>query len=177
MARHRKVFLSADGRVNRVFMFHPYSLDLRERAVALLDEGATSVEVAELLDVSDSWVRKMRLRREALGHLIPGSPPGKERLLSEEQEQQLCLLVFEQPDATLEELVVLMAKRMKVRASISTVSRRLIEMGMSRKKRASTPANPSDPRFSRNANASCAEASSDERHVFSLSTKQASTCR
>jgi F-type H+-transporting ATPase subunit alpha len=54
----------------------------------------------------------MRLRREALGHLIPGSPPGKERLLSEEQEQQLCLLVFEQPDATLEELVVLMAKRM-----------------------------------------------------------------
>ena len=169
--------MSADGRVNRVFMFHPYSLDLRERAVALLDEGATSVEVAELLDVSDSWVRKMRLRREALGHLIPGSPPGKERLLSEEQEQQLCLLVFEQPDATLEELVVLMAKRMKVRASISTVSRRLIEMGMSRKKRASTRAKPTAPRSNGSASASFAEGSSAAPRDCSSSTKRASISR
>ncbi|MGO8999320.1 MAG: hypothetical protein ACLQVI_38840 [Polyangiaceae bacterium] len=65
-------------------MIHPFSLDLRERAVALLDEGLNSLEVADLLGVSDSWVRKMRLRREALGHLIPGPPPRKERLLSEE---------------------------------------------------------------------------------------------
>ncbi len=152
-------------------MSHPYSLDLRERAVALLDEGATSGEVAELLDVSDSWVRKMRLRRKALGHLIPGSPPGKERLLSEEQEQQLCLLVFEQPDATLEELVVLMAKRMKVRASISTVSRRLIEMGMSRKKRVSTRAKRTAPRSSESASASSVEGSSAARPGSSSSTK------
>jgi len=158
-------------------MFHPYSLDLRERAVALLDEGATSLEVAELLDVSDSWVRKMRLRREALGHLIPGSPPGKERLLSEEQEQQLCLLVFEQPDATLEELVALMAKRMKVRASISTVSRRLIEMGMSRKKRASTRAKRTTPRSNENASTSSVEGSSAAPDDCSSSTKQASISR
>jgi putative transposase len=158
-------------------MFHPYSLDLRERAVALLDEGATSVEVAELLDVSDSWVRKMRLRREALGHLIPGSPPGKERLLSEAQEEQLCLLVFEQPDATLEELVVLMAKRMKVRASISTVSRRLIEMGMSRKKRVSTQAKLTVPRSNESASASSAGGSSEAPHGCSSSTKQASISR
>ena len=160
-----------------LLVFHPYSLDLRERAVALLDEGATSVEVAELLDVSDSWVRKMRLRREALGHLIPGSPPGKERLLSEEQEQQLCLLVFEQPDATLEELVVLMAKRMKVRASISTVSRRLIEMGMSRKKRVSTRPKGTAPRSSENANASSVEGSSAAPLGSSSSTKRASISR
>jgi putative transposase len=57
------------------FMIEPYSLDLRERAVALLDEGASSPEVAEMLGVSDSWVRKMRLRRDRLGHLMPGSPP------------------------------------------------------------------------------------------------------
>jgi transposase len=89
-----------------------------------------SLEVAEALGVSDSWVRKMRLRREALGHLKPGSPPGKERLLTPAQEEQLCHLVFEQPDATLEELGALMAIRMKVRASRATISRRLIEMGM-----------------------------------------------
>jgi putative transposase len=158
-------------------MFHPYSLDLRERAVALLDEGATSLEVAELLDVSDSWVRKMRLRRKALGHLIPGSPPGKERLLSEKQEEQLCCLVFEQPDATLEELVVLMAKRMKVRASISTVSRRLIEMGMSRKKRVSTQAKRTAPRSNESARSSSAEGSSAVPHGCSSSTKRASISR
>jgi transposase len=67
-------------------MIEPYSLDLRERAVALLDEGASSPEVAEMLGVSDSWVRKMRLRRDRLGHLMPGSPPGKERILTKEDE-------------------------------------------------------------------------------------------
>lgn len=158
-------------------MFHPYSLDLRERAVALLDEGATSLEVADLLDVSDSWVRKMRLRRDALGHLMPGSPPGKERLLSEAQEEQLCLLVLEQPDVTLEELVVLMAKRMKVRASISTISRRLIEMGMSRKKSLSTRPKRTAPRSNESARASSVEESSAARRVSSSSTKRASTSR
>lgn len=36
------------------FMVEPYSLDLRKRAVALLDEGASSLEVAEMLGVSES---------------------------------------------------------------------------------------------------------------------------
>ena len=142
-------------------MIAPYSLDLRERAVGLVDEGASSLEVAEMLGVSDSWVRKMRLRREALGHLMPGSPPGKERKLTEAHEEELCLLVFDKPDATLEELVALVAKRLKVRVSISTMSRRLIELGLTRKKRLSTPPKPTGLRSSKNASASCVEASSD----------------
>jgi len=113
-------------------MHRPYSLDLRERAVAMLDEGATSLEVAEDLGVSDSWVRKMRLRREKLGHLMPGSPPGRERKLSEAEEEQLILLVLDKPDATLEELAELVSRRLRVHVSISTVSRRLIERGFTR---------------------------------------------
>lgn len=156
-------------------MFHPYSLDLRERAIALLDEGLNSIEVAEMLGVSDSWVRKMRIRFETLGHLIPGSPPGKERLLSEAQEEQLCLLVHDQPDATLEEIVALMKKHMKVRASIQTVSRRLIEMGMSRKKSRSTRAKPTTPRSNASARTSSDAASSAAPRASSSSTKRAST--
>jgi transposase len=156
-------------------MYRPYSLDLRERAVALLDEGLNSVEVAEMLGVSDSWVRKMRIRLDTLGRLVPGSPPGRERLLSVEQEEQLCLLVLEQPDATLEEIVVLMKKHMKVRASIQTVSRRLIEMGMSRKKSRSTPAKPTTPRSNASARTSSDAASSAAPHASSSSTKRAST--
>jgi transposase len=137
-------------------MIAAYSLDLRERAVALLDEGASSPEVAEMLGVSDSWVRKMRLRRRRLGHLRPGSPPGKERILTKDDEVELCLLVDEQPDATLEELVELMAKRLKVRVSISTMSRRLIELGLTRKKSPCTPARPTSPRSSASASGSSA---------------------
>jgi transposase len=116
-------------------MIEAYSLDLRERAVALLDEGASSPEVAEMLGVSDSWVRKMRLRRERLGHLMPGSPPGRERKLTVDDVVVLGQLCDEQPDATLEELSERMAKRQRVRVSISTLSRRLIELGLTRKKK------------------------------------------
>ena len=158
-------------------MPEPYSLDLRKRAVALFDGGVSSLEVAETLGVSDSWVRKMRLRLERLGHLNPGSPPGKERILSEDDEVVLLLLVGEKPDATLEELVELVAKRLKVRVSISTISRRLIELGLTRKKRLSTPLKRTARTSSSSANSSCAEASSGAPHVCSSSTKRASISR
>ena len=158
-------------------MIEPYSLDLRERAVALLDEGASSPEVAEMLGVSESWVRKMRLRRERLGHLMPGSPPGRERKLTVDDVVVLGQLCDEKPDATLEELVERMAKRQRVRVSISTVSRRLIELGLTRKKRVSTPAKPTAPRSSKSANGSCAAASFGGPAGCSSSTKRASTCR
>lgn len=158
-------------------MFRPYSLDLRERAVAMLEEGMTSIEVAEILRVSDSWVRKMRLRLDALGHLEPSKPPGKERLLSEEQEEELRLLVADEPDATLEELVELMAKRMKVHASISTVSRRLIEMGITRKKRCFVRVKPTRQKPIASANASSGEEVSVVRRGSSSSTKRVSTSR
>ena len=138
-------------------MISPYSMDLRRRAVAMLDEGASSPEVAEHLGVSDSWVRKMRLRRDVLGDLSPGSPPGKPLKLSPDEVAELYVLVDEQPDATLEELAMLMAKRWKVIVSISTVSRRLIELGLTRKKRPSTPRKPTAPRSSKSARASCAD--------------------
>ena len=135
-------------------MIEPYSMDLRNRAVAMLDEGANSTEVAEALGVSDSWVRKMRLRRDVLGDLTPGSPPGKPRKLTTDDMVSLYVFVDEQPDVTLEELAVLMAKRLKVRVSISTLSRRLIELGLTRKKRLSTPQKPTRSRSSKSARAS-----------------------
>jgi transposase len=140
------------------FMIEPYSVDLRKRAVALLDEGASSLDVAEILGVSDSWVRKMRLRRDRLGHLIPGSPPGRERKLTIDDEVVLCEFVAEQPDATLEELAERLAKRQRVRVSISTLSRRLIEQGLTRKKRVFTPAKPTGPRSSKSGRSSSTEA-------------------
>jgi transposase len=137
-------------------MISPYSMDFRSRAVAMLDAGASSTEVAKRLGVSDSWVRKMRLRRDVLGDLAPGSPPGKPLKLSADELVELYQLVAEQPDATLEELALLMAKRMKVFVSISTLSRRLIEFGLTRKKSPSTRAKPTGRRSKKSARGSSA---------------------
>ncbi|HEX3855461.1 MAG TPA: helix-turn-helix domain-containing protein [Polyangiaceae bacterium] len=158
-------------------MTAPYSVDLRKRALALVDDGASSPEVAEMLGVSDSWVRKMRLRHDRLGHLEPGAPPGRARKLKKEDEVELCLLVDETPDATLEELVERLAKRLRVRVSIATMSRRLIELGLTRKKSLSTRRKPTDPRSSKSASGSCGAASSEVPHASSSSMRRASTCR
>ncbi len=137
-------------------MFSPYSMDLRKRAVAMLDEGASSSEVAERLRVSASWVRKMRLRRDIIGDLAPGVPPGKPKKMSAEELKELYELVAKQPDATLEELALLMAQRMDVVVSISTLSRRLIELGLTRKKSPSTRAKPTARRSKKSARGSSA---------------------
>lgn len=158
-------------------MIKAYSVDLRERAVALLDEGASSIDVADILGVSDSWVRKMRIRRDTLGHLRPGSPPGRERLLTEAQEEELCVLVAKKPDATLLELVDLLAERLRMRVSVSTISRRLIEMGLTRKKRPSMPLRPTGRRSSRNAGDSSGATSSGAPLASFSSTKRVSTSR
>ncbi len=91
---------------------------------------------------------------------MPGSPPGRERKLTVDDVVVLGELCDEQPDATLEELVELVAKRLRVRVSIATMSRRLIELGLTRKKRVSTPAKPTGPRSSVSASDSCAAGSS-----------------
>jgi hypothetical protein len=64
--------------------------------------------------------------------------------------------VHETGSTPLEELAVLVAKRLKVRLSISTLSRRLIELGLTRKKRVSTPPKRTDRRSSRSGSVSCA---------------------
>ncbi len=110
------------------------------------------------------------------GYEVATAGDGNSKLTIEDQVVLLQLL-DEQPDATLEELVERMAKRQKVRVSISTLSRRLIELGLTRKKRLSMPAKPTGPRSRKNASGSCAEASSDGPDDCFSSTRPASTCR
>jgi transposase len=112
----------------------PYSLDLRERVLDALDAGDSSTKVAERFAVSGSFVRKMRARRETLGHVRPDRFGGRKRLLNAKQEEQLCLLALAHADATLAELQVLAKAAMRIRISITIIGRRLNEMGLTRKK-------------------------------------------
>ena len=58
-------------------MSRAISMDLRERAMARLDEGQTVRKVAEALSVAPSSVVKWSQRRRATGSCAPGKPGGR----------------------------------------------------------------------------------------------------
>ena len=83
-----------------------YSMDLRERVAAAVDEGDGSQrEIARLFRVSLSFVSRLLKRRREVGTLDPephrGGPP---RVLSIAERCRLWDLVEEHNDYTLEEL-------------------------------------------------------------------------
>lgn len=112
----------------------PYSLDLRERVLDALDAGQSSLKVAVRFGVSEAFVRKLRMRRAQHGHFEWFPPPGRARLLSAKDEERLCALALEHADATIPELRTLAEAKLDLVMSITTVGRRLREMGMTRKK-------------------------------------------
>lgn len=64
-------------------MTQPYSIDLRERAVALAEAGMPIREVGALLNISPSCLPKWRSLRRRTGSLAPGQIGGhKKRTLS-----------------------------------------------------------------------------------------------
>ena len=111
---------------------HAYSLDLRQRAVALCEDGTlTRQEIAELLHVSTAWLRRLLQRRRQTGTLDPKPHGGgAPRRLSAEHERALRQAVAAQPDATLAELRDALA----VRCCLQTVCNALARLGLTRKK-------------------------------------------
>lgn len=60
-------------------MARPYSMDLRQRAMARLAAGETSYEVAEALKVAASSVIKWAQRQRSSGSVAPGRMGGHRR--------------------------------------------------------------------------------------------------
>jgi transposase len=111
-----------------------YSMDLRERVIASLDEGESSLEVAARLGVHDSWVRKLRRRRDRTGTIAPAPHGGgRERKLDPRCEQALRAALDARNDATLEELRQALANNGK-HVSITSVWRALARLGITLKK-------------------------------------------
>ena len=114
----------------------PYSLDLRQRVLAAVDEAKLPRgRVARLFGVSASWVRRLVQRRRA-GSIEPlphrGGPRPK---LGEEHLRRLRELVREKPDATLEEL----RGRLGAAVSVMTICRALRGLRLPLKKSRSGP--------------------------------------
>jgi transposase len=87
-----------------------YSSDLRERVIEAVEVGASRREAAERFDVSVSsairWLQSWRKDR-----ICAPKPRGGSRSALEAHAEKILALVDEQPDWTLDELIVAMRKR------------------------------------------------------------------
>ena len=84
----------------------PYSMDLRERVAAAIDEGEGSErQIAKRFRVSVSFVTRLLQRRRDPGTLAPKPHGGGPRpVLGFPEQVRLAMLIAEHPDATLNQL-------------------------------------------------------------------------
>lgn len=110
-----------------------YSMDLRERVAAAVDEGDGSQrEIAEVFRVSLSFVSRLLKRRREAGTLEPEPHGGgPRRVLDAADRWRLAGLVAEHNDDTLEEL----RRRGGFACSPTTIWRALRRLGLTRKKK------------------------------------------
>lgn len=114
-------------------MPRPYSNDLRRRAIDTVEAGASRREVAELFEVSPSTVVNW-LRRWCKDRIAAAMPSGGSVSPLEAHAEWLLSLVAKQPDLTLDEVIIAMAKR-KIAGSRSAVSRFYIRHNITFKKK------------------------------------------
>jgi transposase len=116
-----------------------YSLDLRQRVLAAVDEGKLNrLQISYLFRVSLSWIRRLVQRRRETGEIVARQQRhGPLPTFTEEHYQQLRDLVRSYPDATLAEL----AQRLGEGVGRNTVWRALKKLGLTLKKSRSGPAN------------------------------------
>lgn len=116
----------------------PYSMDLRQRVFAAVQEGKLSrPQIAQTFSVCQSWVRRLVQRHRETGSLEPkphggGRPPK----LQEPELKRLRGLVEQQSDATLDQL----HERLGEPVGRSTISRAVLRLGLPLKKSRCTPA-------------------------------------
>lgn len=111
----------------------PYSHDLRERVIRLCDAGTHShTQLAQLFQVSTSWIRRLLQRRRTTGSLaaLPWRG-GVKPTLDDTQRQRILAWLRDHPDATLAEL----QDQVPQPVSRSTLSRLLAALRWPRKKK------------------------------------------
>jgi len=132
-------------------MGKPYSDDLRERVVAAIEAGQTRVKVAKLYNMALSTVGGFIKRKRETGRVSPDKFGGYKTFALEPHRALVKELVAEQPDSTLAELQVRLAKE-KVKVSQSGISRFLHHINLTFKKKVYTRRNkigPTSPRLVR----------------------------
>ena len=111
----------------------PHPGELRVRVIRLVEEGASRREAAEQFDVGVSsairWVQRFRDD----GTCEP-MPRGGSISPLEKYSERILALIREQPDLTLDEMVLALRKR-RISASRSALSRFFVRHGITIKKK------------------------------------------
>ena len=113
-----------------------YSLDLRQKVVAAVERGDSTIEeVAASFGVGQTFVKKMLRRHRETGDLSPHPHGGgQSRRLSDKHLKLLRREVERSPDKTAAALRDHLSERAGVSVSRPTVTRALSRLGLSRKK-------------------------------------------
>lgn len=111
-----------------------YSMDLRQRMLALYDEGLQTKQVAQQLKVSPAWARRIKQWRTQGKPIGPRPTGGSKPKLDQEARKHLARSVSEQPDATLEQLRQRIAAELHITISIGALWDTLAVMKLSLKK-------------------------------------------
>jgi transposase len=123
-----------------------YSLDLRQRIVNALGEGATIDETAQRFAVSSASVKRyQRLSRQA-GTLAAKPWPGRAPKIRDDQADDLRALVASRTDWTLAALCRAWEQEHGVRTTVSVLCDTLRRFRITHKKSAASP--PSGTRTS-----------------------------
>jgi transposase len=119
------------------------SLDLRERILSSYDNGeGTRPEVAHRFRVSLGMVKKLLQQRRRTGDIAPRHHlAGRKPMIVAAHQSQLCALLAKKSDLTLREL----RAAMELKCSLQAIHVVLAKMGLTYKKRHSTPANRIGP--------------------------------
>ena len=108
--------------------------DVRERALAAIDEGRSVADVAAFFQNDPSTVRRWIRQRRATGSWRTRPRSGRPRKIPPAQEPALAAQVAAHPDATLAAHCALWQAAHGVRVGISAMRQRLLALGLTLKK-------------------------------------------
>ena len=146
------------------------SLDLRERIVTTYDQGtSTREEVAKRYRVSLAMVKKLLQQRRRTGSLAAQYDRcGRKPVILESHRQQMCALLHDKPDLTLEEL----RRAVQLDCTLPAIHYVLVDLGLTYKKRHFGPASKVAPTSSASGGRGGGGKHGSTRRGLSSSTSQ-----
>ena len=128
-----------------------YSTDLRSRVLAAIYGGSAAKAVAELFQVSVSYIYKALARRAATGEIEARPQRNRQELKLAAHHDAIAAEVACRPDVTLEELRAWLLETYQVTASLGLMHKTLARLGLTLKKNRAGPRSRTGPMSPSNA--------------------------
>jgi transposase len=122
-----------------------YSSDLRSRVLAAVDGGSPARSVAQLFQVSLSYVYKALARREATGETEARPQRNHQEPKLKDLHAAIAAEVARRPDVTLNELRAWLLATHQVPASLGLMHQTLARLGLTLKKSRGGPRSRTGP--------------------------------